>query len=255
MITLPLESIPATQKNPTLSVIYSQRKIGKTSSLPALGELGKYVILETDKKGKGADFVDCCRYPITKYEDLTEFCSATIKAGRPYQFGILDTVTTFEDLCEEDATRAYKASNAGKKFEGRSVLELVGPDYNPGYRWLRLSFSLAMSKLTDAFPYVILMGHIKDKFINIEKEDKLKKTDVEVSTKELDLSGQIRGMIMTAADAAGFMYRTYSQDPNAPQILRISFKTHDFATAGSRCPHLVQKDFPLDWKEIYKFPL
>lgn len=258
-IIIPTEPIEASQIDPKLLTIYGAPKIGKTTALAKLEEWLKSIgkkscILEMDRDGEGADFLTCTRIRIKSYNDVLETCSEIVKMGRPFSHIGFDSVTVFEDLCEQDATEQYKKSNAGKKFEGRSVLELVGPDFNPGYRWLRLSFKLAMGKLLQAAPHVIVIGHIRDKYLKAEEKDK-GKTDTETATKELDLSGKIRSDLAGNSDALGFMYRTYSNGATANSIptqkLNISFKTHDLVQAGTRCPHLVQQAFELEWKLIY----
>lgn len=241
------EPLPPTRTTPNLLVLYSQPKIGKTT---ALSQLPGNMILEVDNNGTGADFLTCMRHPIKKYEDLMEYCDAVIAASKPYKYGSLDSLSEFIDLCEIHATAVYRRSNAGRSFTGRSVLELTGPDFNPGYRWLRLSFKEAINKLLLAFPTVILVGHIRDKFINIEDE-KAKNPDTKVSTKELDLPGQIRAMVTTKADSVGYMFRKKFGDPKKPEELWISFETNDTQTAGNRCSHLIQRSFKFDWKEIF----
>lgn len=251
---LPLDPLPATEVDPALLTFYGAPKIGKTTALVQLEKfLNQYnkksCILEVDRDGKGADFLTCRRIPITSFEDMTTACSDIVKAGRPYSHVILDTITEFEDHCETHATQEYKKSNAGNNFKGRSVLELVGPDFNPGYRWLRLSMQTAMGKLMQCAPYVIVVAHIREKYLKAEDKDKGKSV-TEVAVKEIDLSGKIRSTLCVKSDAVGFMYRTSNQD-GTTQKLYIDFTTHDFTAAGSRCEHLKGVKMELDWSKIY----
>lgn len=242
---LPLEPLEPTEVNPKILVLYGPEKIGKTTLLSQLPD--KYLILESDRYGEGANFIKCTRTSIIKYNDHTEVCDQVIKMGKPYKFGVMDTASTFEDLCEVDATKEYKSSNAGKAFNGRSVLELVGPDYNPGYRWVRLSFQKALNKMVQAFPYVIIVCHIKDKYIKVEDKDK-GKSDSIVRAGEIDLAGKLRGMLCKGADSTGFIYRT---DSTGGQKIWVDFRTNDVVSCGTRALHLIQANFEFDWRRIY----
>src|SRR4051812_46557172 len=105
-ITLPLEPTPPTQVNPKLLLLYGQQKIGKTTICSQLP--GKYLILECDRKGEGAEYINCTRIKIPSYDSMIDTCVEVIKQNRPYKYGVLDTASTFEDLSEIDATKQYK---------------------------------------------------------------------------------------------------------------------------------------------------
>lgn len=245
-IILPTEPQEAVVSNPKLLTLYGRQKVGKTTICSSLPD--KYLILETDRYGEGADFIKCNRYPIKSYQDLIDVSIEIIKQGRPYKYLVLDTITTFEDYCERDATKRYKASQQGKKFDGYSVLEILSGEFSPGYQWLRQSFDVAMGKLVQAADHVIIIAHIRDKYVKVDDADKHYKDDNKVRAGELDLAGKIRSKLAQASDAVGFLYRTESAASGSK--LWVSFQSDELAN-NSRCPHLVNKVMEFDWRKIY----
>lgn len=255
-ITLPTNIIQPEAKNPRLSILYGAHKVGKTTICAALEQAAiikdsprKYCILELDRDGGGADYIACRKIKCPDFDTVMEACVEIQKAGRPYKVGIVDTGSALEDMAEMDATREYKASNAGKGFKGRSVLELTGPDFNPGYRWLRLSFDKAMGKIISSFDYTIVICHLLDKYIKTHADDK-GKTNSEASAKDLDLTNKVKGKLCRRADAIGFMYRTFNADGTDTKLM-VDFRTHDFQNCGNSCPHLIQQHFEFSWDKIF----
>ncbi len=238
---LPTKPIPATRILPKILYLYGQPKIGKTT---ILSQLPNCLIIECDEGG--ADFVEALKVQISNMTDFMELTKKIIDAGKPYKYIALDTATKFEEWCEEQATKDYKASTVGKNFTGLSVLQL--PD-GAGYLWLRLAFQRAMQRLIQCADHIILTGHLKDKFLKSTDKDK-GKGDFEVASKDIDHTGKIKAMICAAADAIGFLYRTSNQDGTV-QKLKVSFKTHEMINCGCRCQHLINQDFEFDWNKIY----
>ena len=66
-----------------------------------------------------------------------------------------------------------------------------------------------------------------------------------VIPESLDLTGKLKNVIMSGADAIGYVYRNEDE-------LMVSFKANDAIEAGSRCPHLKGKEMKFEWKNIYK---
>jgi hypothetical protein len=236
MITLPKEKLPPSRKNPKVLYLYGQPKIGKTT---ILSQLDNCLIIETDEGG--ADFISALKVQINNMSDFNEVTSMILKENKPYKYIALDTATKFEEYCEVQAGNDYRGSVIGKSFkEGRNILEL--PD-GAGYLWLRLAFQRAMQRLISCAEYIILTGHIRDKFLG----EKGKKDD-SVASRDLDHTGKIKNMICGAADAIGFLYRTNSIDTG--EKLYVSFKTNELVNCGTRCEHLMGS-FPFDWNKIY----
>ena len=189
----------------------------------------------------GSDYVTALKLKLNNIEDLREACKEIHKAGKPYKYLALDTITRVEDWCEVYATRMYKDSVIGKSFTGKTVLELP---QGSGYFWLRKAFDEVMMMLYGIAPHVILVGHLREKFLG----GKEAKADTVVSTKDLDLTGKIKQIACSRSDAIGYVYRNHADAGK----LWISFESNEQVNCGSRCPHLKGKSMLLDWKEIYR---
>lgn len=243
-ITLPTTIIPPSRITPRFIFLYGQPKVGKTTALSQLG--AECLLIQTDDGG--ADYISACKIQVNSYDEFMEVCSEIIKKKRtdgknPYKYVALDTTTKLEDWCEDDATKQYKNSSMGKKFDGDSVLDLTSTGgFSPGYRWLRISFQVAMNQLMKTADNIIATGHIRDKLIG-------KKDNAEVSAQDIDLTGQIRRMVCAGANAIGYLYRTATQD--GVERLRVNFKTREYINCGSHCKYLAGQDFEFNWDRIY----
>jgi hypothetical protein len=144
----------------------------------------------------------------------------------------------------------YKLSPQGKNFdranEGLSVLSLPN---GAGYLWLRMAMQKLLDYIYTWADHIILVGHLKDKFL--EKDGK------EVQAKDLDLTGKLKSIVCSQADAVTYLYR------NANNELIANFNNTDDVTCGSRCDHLKGKEIVLSevtdngdivvhWDKVYK---
>lgn len=213
---LPLTRTPAVTSSPKKLLLYSPPKAGKTSL--SAGLMNALIIDLED----GSDFVEGMKVKVKDYIDLDELCTKVIAAGRPYQYGILDTTTALEAKCLPLALKLYQQTPMGKNYT-QSILSLPN---GAGYHYLRLAYEMMLDKVQSAFPRVILLGHIKDKFI--EKAGK------EVSAKDVDLTGKVRSITCANADAIGYLYR----DGNKTMV---TFETMEEIICGARPQHLRNK--------------
>lgn len=234
MITLPKAAIAASEQDPKLMLLYGPPKVGKTTILAALPNC---LIIDTED---GSDYVSAMKIKVTKFEELREACAEIVKAGRPYDFVALDTITRVEDWCESRATQMYKETVIGKSFSGKTVLELP---QGAGYFWLRRAFDEVLAMIIPTAKKVILVGHLREKFIG-GKDAKL---DVTVSTKDLDLTGKIKQIACSRSDAIGYVHR----DPGTGKLF-VSFESTEQINCGSRCEHLKGKKLEFVWSSIYK---
>ena len=152
----------------------------------------------------------------------------------PYKYISVDTVDRLEDYCNVSATAKFKRSTIGKNFEGESVIELP---QGGGYYYLREEVKLQIERLTRVCPHLILVSHVKEKLLN--------KGGLEVSSRDLSLTGKLSEIVCSMADAIGYMYR--ADDAK----LMVSFKTYQGAIMGSRFPHLAGQEFEFDWTKIF----
>ena len=152
---------------------------------------------------------------------LEEAGRAIMKAGRPYDFVILDNVTVLEDMILPLAKEKYKSTPMGGGFTGDDVRELPR---GAGYLYLRLAFMEMIHKIKKLADNIVLIGHLKDSVID--------KGGKEVNSKDLDLTGKLKSILCADADAIGYLYRGKDDE------LLINFKSSDQILCGSRCNHL-----------------
>jgi hypothetical protein len=218
-ISLPTEVIKSTTQNPKLLIIYSPPKTGKTT---LLSKLENNLIIDLEG---GSKYVDALKVDVQNLEQLQSIGAAIVKAKKPYKYVTIDTVTKLEELCLDVAKTMYKQTPMGKNFTGDSILELP---QGAGYFWLRQAFTLWLQKIKKLADHIILVGHLKDKFI--EKKGK------EVQAKDLDLTGKLKAITCSDADAIGYLFRGENNE------LILNFQSSDEITCGARPAHLKGKE-------------
>lgn len=235
-LTLPREPTPAISGSPRILTIYGPPKVGKTTLLSVLPS---HLLVDLED---GSDYVTATKIKLDNALQIKPLVEQIIAAGKPYKFICIDTIDKVEEWAEAEATRLYKSSVIGKNFNGDSILELPK---GAGYLGLRNVFRKFFDSLRSAAPYVIFVGHVRDKDIN-------NTTNTTVSSKDLDLTGKIRNIVCSLSDAIGHVYR------NDKGQLIMSFATTETVQCGSRCEHLrgkiVNFSTPTikdDWKAVY----
>lgn len=230
-ISLPTKKMSALRKSPKNFVLYGQPKIGKTT---ALSQLDNCLIIDLED---GTDMLDALKIKANNLRDLSEIGQQIIKAGKPYKYIAIDTVTQLEVWCESEAKKLYQNTPMGKNFDsdnkGVSVLSLPN---GAGYLYLRQAFKKWIDRLNTLADHVILVGHLK--------EAKIDKKGKEVNVKDLDLTGKLKNITCANADAIGYVFRE-------DETTMISFDSMGDIQAGSRCDHLKGQTFPLDWDKIF----
>jgi Cdc6-like AAA superfamily ATPase len=229
--TLPKVKVPVARKSPKNMIIYGPPKIGKTT---ALSNLDGCLIIDLEQ---GSDMVEALKIKAKNLSELAQIGKAIMNDGKPYKYIAIDTVTKLEEWCEAEGKKIYQNTPMGKNFDkdkkGISVLSLPN---GAGYLYLRMAYKRWIERLDHLADHIILVGHLKDKFI--EKKGK------EVSSKDLDLTGKIKQITCANADAIGYIFR---ENDNT----MISFDSKEDLIAGSRCEHLKGQTMPLDWSKIF----
>jgi len=235
---LPFEKVLGNRINPQRLIIYSKPKTGKTTCVAGLES---NLILDLEN---GSDYVDAIKVKINSLDDLKEVGSKLKAAGNPYKYVTVDTVTVLEDMVKPQALKIYKSSPIGANFKGDDVLKLPN---GAGYMYLREAFFQVLDYIDTFAPNIILLGHLKEK--QIDDNGQL------VQAANIDLTGKLKSLICSQADAIGYMYR----DGNKTIL---SFKAIDEVTCGARPEHLRNKDIVLAeevdgnvkvyWEKIYK---
>lgn len=237
MIELPKTRIKAESKSPKKLLIYSAPKVGKTTAGAMLDD---NLTLDFEN---GAGFVDSMRINIPDMSTLEEVVKAVIAANKPYRYGTVDTTTRLEEMVLPYALKLYKQTPMGVNFKGDNVLTLPN---GAGYLYLREAYTKTTAIIDSLFERTIYFGHLKDKV--------LEKNGKEVSAKDIDLTGKIRNIACSNADAIGYLYR----DGNKTVL---SFVTTQDIICGARPEHLRNQEIVLleeidgklvsHWDKIY----
>ena len=228
---LPQVKVKASRKSPKNMIIYGSPKIGKTT---VLSQLDNCLIIDLED---GSDMLDALKVKAHSLKDLQAIGAAIMKAGRPYKYIAIDTISKLEEWCEEYGKQIYIKTPMGKTFEeknpGMSILALPN---GAGYLYLRMAYKEWIDKLNKLAEHVILVGHLKDKML--EKKGK------EVAVKDLDLTGKIKQITCANSDAVGYIFRENDET-------MISFDSLEDIAAGSRCEHLKGQTMPMNWSKIF----
>lgn len=257
---LPLESVAPTVVTPRISVFYGMPKVGKTSILSQLPEC---LILDTEG---GAAMYQNKRLRISSIEggtyfnadgsvqstsirnvinDIYAYGEALLKANKPVSFPYrriaIDTLDQLEDMAEVSATAKYKESTIGKSFEGASVLQLAN---GAGYLHLRKEVMEIIETLASVCEELILITHVKDV--------KLDKGGMDVTSKDISLTGKLAQIVCAKADIIGYLFRkAVTKDGVKTQELYVSFLTNENNVMGSRFGYLAGKVEPFTWDLIF----
>lgn len=219
-------------KEPRVLILYGMPKVGKTELVSTLPNA---LIIDCDD---GASFQSGYFQSCKSVREFKEICRALRAEQHKFKFVVVDTVSELEAFCLPEAKIAYKSSVIGKNFNGDSVLDL--PE-GAGYHWLRKTFLSCWDALMLTHLRIILIAHVKDKFIS----DKQTNNPI-IQSQEIDLTGKLKTIAAARADAIGYVYR----DKNT---LGITFASNNAITCGCRCPHLVGQKLlgPTYWPIIY----
>ena len=220
---LPTGIIKREEVNPITLVMYSKPKVGKTSLLSLLDDC---LIIDFEK---GTKYVDSMKIEVNNLKDFKELIKLLhIKkkeTGKlPYTYIALDTVTEMEDIAKEYALEIYKASTIGKNFKDTDILSLPN---GAGYGPLRTAFFALIDFLKPYCKYLILSGHLKDKRLNDDNET--------VDPASIDLTGKIKTMTCSKADAIAYVFRRDNKTI-------MSFIGNDEILCGARSEHLRNRE-------------
>jgi|ERR1035437_3482629 hypothetical protein len=226
-IMLPMDALPALSQNPKTLVLFSKPKIGKTT---LLSKLGGCLLLDLED---GSDYVSAVKIKATTYTAMMQIVKKINEAGNPYKYLAVDTITALEEIVIPYAEYLYQQTPMGTKWftetklKYKSILNLPN---GGGYLYLRLAFEAAIKALHSAAPVLILMGHLKDTILD--------KNGSDFTSSDLDLTGKLKRMVTSSADAIGYIYRVKNKN-------MITFASTDEVACGARPAHLRNQTFPI----------
>lgn len=252
MIELPSSKINATRVNPKKLILFSKPKVGKTEMISGLDNC---LLIDLED---GSEFVNAMKInvldiakkneisPISALKQvISKIKEENAKAGKfIYKYGAIDTVTALEDHVLLLANKLYTQTPQGRNWQGDDVTTLAN---GAGYQYTRKALWLVLEELEECFETLIILGHLKDKFV--EKEGK------EMTERGLDLIGKSAAILCSQVDAIGYVYREDNKTI-------VNFQPSDSLICGSRSEHLknqkitvVESDetgkLTVDWSKIF----
>lgn len=231
MIKLPKDKIKASRRDPKKLVIFGKPKAGKTT---ILSELDNCLIVDLES---GAQMVDAMKFDVVKYAEdhkislldtiknlIQTLSEEKVKNGKnTYKYIALDTVTKLEELALPLAADFYRKQPIGANWVGSDVRKLPN---GAGYLYLKEAFFFILEQFNRVCDTLILIGHLKDKMINLDGQD--------MTEKALDLTGKTSRLVAADADAIGYIYREENRTI-------LNFAASESLEAGARSEHLKGK--------------
>jgi len=234
-LILPTEKRKATDINPNIMIIYSQPKAGKTT---ICAQLDNSLIFELEPNG--ASYIEAKVLELNKPSEFDKALDLIENSeGKVCTYLIIDTVTQLDIWSEIKGTYEYMQKPQGKKFnkEGDKIIYHTDVRFETVHN-LGQGYGYAFSRnvMTDWYDrfnnlinlekvdHIILLCHIKDKMIETKAGEL-----VEVST--LNLTGKVKSIYCSKADAIGNFYRKGKQG-------FLNFNNEHKVISGGRCTHL-----------------
>tara|TARA_Y100000004_G_C8847660_1_gene383334 strand:- start:233 stop:898 length:666 start_codon:yes stop_codon:yes gene_type:complete len=207
--------------NPSVLLLYGAPKVGKTTMLSQLDDC---LIIDTER---GSRMIEGYISEVNTRDELIETL-LELKENKDvkYKYVALDTIDKIAEwaekrVCEEEGVRAIGDLAFGK-----------------GYGMVRDKVTQTIEAFKEVTEHLIIIGHRKVAYAVTDGS-------TIVVPESIDLTGKLKNVIMSGADAIGYVYRNEDE-------LMVSFKANDAIEAGSRCPHLKGQELKFEWKNIYK---
>lgn len=218
MITLPTQKVPAESTNPKFLILYGKPKSGKTT---LVANLKNNLIIDLEG---GTLFLDALAVQARNINDLGEIAQSIREKNKEingyfYNHITIDNATRLEEMTLDYALTLYQKTPMGKSYKG-DVRTLPN---GAGWFYVRTAVRKVLDMFRDLCNEFILVGHVKEKSINVEGE--------ELSELVLDLAGKLSDIICGEADAIGYVYRKRGET-------KVSFKGGDKTIVEARPPHL-----------------
>lgn len=233
-IELPKGKRKPLSKNPHIMLIYSKPKVGKTT---IVSQLEDSLLIEHEPHG--ADFVEANVIEINKPSELNQLFDKIEAAGKPYKYLIIDTITKWDEWSEIVGTLNYMKKPQGKKFNlkdeknpTKGRFSYTDPEFESvhelgngaGYAHSRSVMSDWYNRINELADHIILLAHVKDKFVATERGDTIEATDI-------SLTGKVKFIYCTRVDAVGMLTKE-------GDTCVLNFDNENNSIVGGRCEHL-----------------
>ena len=251
---LPKEKTKPSEENPLFLILFGKPKSGKTTIVSALDDA---LLIDLEK---GSGYVEAMKVDGNSFDKLKSIKKALQEEYEKrnyepvYTYGIFDTATALEEIILPFALENYRNTPMGKnlgkdpKTGEFKYVDIRTLPNGSGYLYIREAYKYVINIFKPYFKYLILLGHTKEKMINLRGK--------ELSENTLDLSGKLERIISSQADALGFVYRRKNQTI-------INFNGGDDCIVEARPEHLRGQEiviaetdennkFTFHWDKIYK---
>jgi len=227
-LILPKTVRKATAVDPNVLLLYSTMKAGKTT---ICAKLPNALMVEIGPER--ADFVDAMTIQARSPKEFEEICNLIIAEGCQYDYVVFDTATILDDWSEIIGTLEYMNKMQGKRFNRDSAGNAFSPkdsrfetvhSFREGYQYSRNKMNDWYSLMTKTAKHVIILAHVKDKFIEAKSGDSVEAIDI-------NLTGKVKSNYCIRVDAVGHFYRKGGQG-------LIKFDNENSVVCGGRCTHL-----------------
>lgn len=233
---LPTDITPVKQVDPVTLVVYGEPKQGKSAICAELTKQTNAVVLSLEPNGY--DYLSARKIDIDGPKKLNEFITTMKEKGQVYDIIIVDTVTKLDEWSEIIGTYNYMRTTQGKKFNlGKDGKQIThdNPDWESvhtlgngaGYRWSREWFLDTIETLSTLAPKLLLVAHIKDKYVGQVGDDYITATEV-------DLTGKLKRILPSRVSGIAKFVREKN-------LGYLSFESNDGSVAGCRAEHLTGK--------------
>lgn len=233
---LPTEITPIKQVDPITLIIYGEPKQGKSAICAELTKQSNALILSLEPNGY--DYLSARKIDVDGPKKLNEFITTMKEKGQIYDVLIVDTVTKLDEWSEIVGTYNYMRTSQGKRFNlGKDGKQIThdNPDWESvhslangaGYRFSREWFLDTIETLSTLAPKIVLVAHIKDKYVGQVGDDYITATEV-------DLTGKLKRILPSRVSGIAKFVREKN-------LGYLSFESNDGSVAGSRAAHLTGK--------------
>lgn len=242
---LPSAPVAPTLSSPRTLLLYTDAKIGKTTTAALVSALYNGVLLDCEdgSEAMGGYRVNVIRKAdamgSTKVDLFLQICEE-LRMANPARadFVFIDKLDALRNWSERWATHDYKHSVIGSSFKEESILML--PKF-AGYAYLAEKFFKLFTAAASAAPHVIYFAGLRAKY---SEEARFAKTDVVTAADDINLTGALREQVVSFVDATGFLFR------GKDGANYVSFATKDQgAYAGCRISRIEGKTIKLSWKD------
>ena len=229
---LPTARRMAPEINAGVTIIYGSPKSGKSSICAGLENA---LIIELEPGG--ADYINAMVMEANSPPEFEKVLKAINEAGNPYDYVVIDTISQLDRWSEIIGTLNYMNKAQGSRFNVRpGTVEKYRPSdpkfetvhelgNGAGFAHSRAQMLKWYDMMAKSAKHVILLAHIKDKFIESKKSgDTVEATDI-------DLTGKVKTIYCSKADAVGHFFRRGDEGI-------INFNNENSIACGGRCIHL-----------------